>query len=138
MTSLAERFAAQAEALVGTPFRLGGRDPATGLDCIGIAACALGRAGGEVHSPAGYALRNIDIDRFLETAAQSGLQLAGGQPRRGDVLLVRTGPAQHHLLVALGTDRFVHAHAGLRRAVVQSGVEGWPVCKHWRLAENRG
>ena len=77
MTSLAERFAAQAEALVGTPFRLGGRDPATGLDCIGIAACALGRAGGEVHSPTGYALRNIDIDRkqvtyLMETALFKG------------------------------------------------------------------
>lgn len=32
-----DEFADAAEALLGAPFRLGGRDPATGIDCVGLA-----------------------------------------------------------------------------------------------------
>lgn len=50
----------------------------------------------------------------------------------GDVLLVRPGPAQVHLLVCARDGRFVHAHAGLRRVVAMPGPHGWPVLRHWR------
>jgi cell wall-associated NlpC family hydrolase len=133
MSDPADRFAAEAERLAGTRFRLHGRDPRTGLDCIGLAACALGRAGLEAAAPAGYALRNIAIARHLDCIELSGFTNATGPIRRGDLVLVRPGPAQHHLLVALGPARFVHAHAGLGRVAVQSGLSGWPVLHHWRL-----
>ena len=53
--------------------------------------------------------------------------------RRGDVLLTRPGPAQHHLLIALGADGFVHAHAGLRRVVCQQLVTLDPLLAQWRI-----
>ena len=34
-------IAAAARALVGVPFRLQGRDPALGLDCVGLVGAAL-------------------------------------------------------------------------------------------------
>ena len=52
----------------------------------------------------------------------------------GDLILARPGPAQHHLLVASGPDRFIHAHAGLRRVVAMPGPLPWPVLHRWRFA----
>ena len=34
-------IAAAARALVGVPFRLQGRDPALGLDCVGLVGAAM-------------------------------------------------------------------------------------------------
>lgn len=124
-----DEFAAAAEALLGAPFRLGGRDRASGVDCVGLVACALG--GGD--APRGYGLRNSTIARHLAHVTQAGFADAGAPIRRGDLLLVQAGPAQHHLLVALAADRFVHAHAGLRRVAIHHGPLGWPLVAHWRL-----
>lgn len=134
MTDLAMRFAHHAEQLEGTPFRLHGRNPETGLDCIGLAACALERAGAKSVAPTGYTLRNSDIARYLAKVLPAGFAPVTGNVLRGDILLVRPGPSQHHLLVALGQNRYVHAHAGLNRVVIQTGLSGWPVLHHWRIA----
>lgn len=126
-------FAARAEALVGTPFRLGGRDPGSGLDCIGLVTSACNAA----EAPSGYGLRNTDIKKHLAFAARAGFVPVGGEVRRGDLILARPGPAQHHLLVALGTGRFVHAHAGLRRVALHLGPLAWPEAARWRLAQEK-
>ena len=136
MTCAAKRFAFAAERLVGTPFRLHGRDPATGVDCIGLVACALEAAGLRADPPQGYMLRNTKLGVHVDKAGKSGFTPVAGPVIRGDLLLVRPGPAQHHLIVALGKARVVHAHAGLRRVVVQAADTGWPVLKHWRLANS--
>lgn len=135
MTPLPERFAAAAERLVGTPFRLHGRDPEHGLDCVGVVLFALRCCGvdGGGFAPR-YGLRNISIADLLPMAAALGLREVEGGRQRGDVLLVRAGPAQQHLLVITGRDRFVHAHAGMRRVVLQHGADGWPPLRHWRLS----
>lgn len=128
-----ERFARAAEALVGAPFRLGGRDPATGIDCVGLVACALGGA----DAPAGYGLRNSGIERHIAFAHRAGFAPVTGPVVRGDLILAAPGPAQHHLLVALGPARFVHAHAGLRRVACHNGPLPWPETARWRLS-NQG
>lgn len=122
-------FANRAGALVGTRFRLHGRDPAHGLDCVGLVACALGG----VAAPTGYALRNSSIVRHLAFAERAGFRAATGPVIRGDCILALPGPAQHHLLIALDGDRFIHAHAGLGRVVLQPGPLPWPIAAHWRL-----
>ena len=131
MTGLARA----AERLVGVPFRLHGRDPARGLDCVGLVAAALSEVGRPVFAPAGYRLRQVAIDRFLGAAARSGLGETTGTIAPGDVMLVRPGPAQHHLVIAATGGGFVHAHAGLRQIVLTPGPLAWPVDHHWRLAE---
>lgn len=121
-------FAAAAAALLGAPFRLGGRDPATGVDCVGLVAGALG-----VDGPQGYALRNSCIARHLAFVERAGFVPTREPLAPGDLILAIPGPAQHHLLVALGAAQFVHAHAGLRRVVIHSGSLPWPELARWRL-----
>jgi cell wall-associated NlpC family hydrolase len=130
MTGLARA----AERLVGVPFRLHGRDPARGLDCVGLVAAALAQVGRPVFAPAGYRLRQVAIGRLLDAAARSGLEETAGTIEPGDVLLVRPGPAQHHLVIAATDGGFVHAHAGLGRIVLTPAPLAWPVDHHWRLA----
>lgn len=123
-----------AEALAGAKFRLHGRDPATGLDCIGVLAAALSQCGMHRPVPNGYRLRAHRLPELARTAAELGLVQAEGALRAGDVALVRTGPCQFHLVVALTDGGFVHADAGLRRVVRDRGPLAWPVAGHWRLA----
>ena len=126
-----ERVAAAALGLVGTPFRLHGRDPVTGLDCVGLVAAALERAGRKAAAPAGYRMRNAEIGPLLRFAGAAGLVPASGPLQPGDILLVVTGPLQHHLLVAGRAGLFIHAHAGLGRVVAMPGPVPWPVVRRW-------
>ena len=127
-------LAAAAEALVGVPFRLHGRDPALGLDCLGVVAAALRSCGRSPSLGRSYGLRNRSIGEWLPLACEAGFLEADGPGRPGDVVVVRPGPGQHHLLVALAGNRFAHAHAGLRRVVVQPAPLPWPTERRWRLA----
>jgi cell wall-associated NlpC family hydrolase len=126
-------LARAAEALMGTPYQLHGRDPRTGLDCVGVVAAALRECGRLRSAPAGYGFRNRSITPLLTLADDNGLELAEGSITAGDIVLVRPGAGQHHLLIAVANDRFVHAHAGLRRVVAQPGPLPWPIERRWRL-----
>lgn len=118
----------RARALVGVRFRLHGRDPATGLDCVGVVAAALGRN----DAPTGYAMRGGTAAGFAGMLQAAGLAPAG-EAEAGDVLLIEAGPRQFHLGIwtGLGT---VHADAGLRRVVETPGWPRWPVVGAWRQA----
>ncbi|MGX7951410.1 NlpC/P60 family protein [Tsuneonella sp. HG249] len=124
-----------AARLVGAPFRLHGRDPVTGLDCVGVVAAAFAECGRPIAAPRGYGLRNRSIEPWLSLADESGLSEVCGRAKAGDVVLVRPGAGQHHLLVQLAGGRFVHAHAGLRRVVAQPAPLAWPEARRWRLAQ---
>ena len=136
MSRHGDTLANAAEALAGTRFRLHGRDRVTGLDCIGLVGAALADCGRTVRYPRGYRLRNADIGRWFGFAADNGLRSRKGAIQRGDVLLTRPGPAQHHLLVSLGDARFVHAHAGLRQVVIQQLIPLDPILAQWRIGPN--
>jgi cell wall-associated NlpC family hydrolase len=130
-----DALARAAAALAGTRFRLHGRDPATGLDCIGLLAAALTAIGRPAPLPNGYALRSRALPGLDAVAAACGFTGAGAPLRPGDVLLARVGPCQHHLLIAAGAG-FVHAHAGIGRVIASAGPPGWPIVHHWRLVED--
>ena len=126
-----EHVAAAARALVGARFRLHGRDPATGLDCVGLVAAALTAAGWRGRVPTGYALRGGDDDR-VAALLDAGLARVDGPMGSGDIVLTRPGAAQLHLLVLTGRG-FVHADASLRRVVERPGTPPWPVAGAWRI-----
>ena len=128
-----EGVAAAALGAVGARFRLHGRDPATGLDCVGLVSWALRAGGWEGAVPTGYALRGGDpvvvaalLDRDL---------VRGNGEAPGDVVLMRTGPGQLHLGIGTAAG-LVHADASSRRVVVRPGVVAWPVLGCWRLGED--
>lgn len=126
-------LAAAAEGLVGTPFRLHGRDPDSGLDCIGLLAAALKLTGRAVPLPNAYNLRARCIASLLPDPATCGFAKASGPLQPGDVAMLRSGPVQFHLVIASSHGGYVEAHAGLRRVVHSGGVLPTPPLHHWRL-----
>ena len=122
-----------AEGLVGGPFRMHGRDPATGLDCVGLVGAALGAVGCERRMPTGYAMKMRSVDGLLGEAAAFGLARVGGVRLPGDVVLFALGAAQFHFAVADSGGGIVHAHAGLRRVVRGAVPDGWDERARWRL-----
>ncbi len=131
--SVGQAIAEHALSLVGTRFRLHGRDPASGLDCVGLVLSCLAEAGRPLAFPAHYNLRNTDIAPLLALGEREDVGLGAPPCRPGDIILARPGPAQHHLLVAIGPAAFVHAHASLRRVVEAPFPAPWPILRHWRL-----
>jgi cell wall-associated NlpC family hydrolase len=128
-----EQLAIAAEALVGSPFRLHGRDPATGLDCVGVLAAALAAAGDPRQLPNGYTLRSRSLADTTQIAERCGLGPAHGDAEAGDVVIFSVSPCQFHIALAAMGNRFIHAHAGLRRVVAVPGPLPWPIIQHWRL-----
>ena len=133
--SAPEEFAAAAAAMCGVPFRLHGRDPATGLDCVGLVAVSLDRCGRKAVTPEGYALRALSIAPLLGFAARNGFAVldphAPGEA--GDLHLLRLSAIQAHLAIALDRERFVHAHAGLGKVVIGHGPLPGETIARWRL-----
>ena len=118
---------ARARGAIGARFRLHGRVPADGLDCVGLAAHAF--AIDDV--PTGYAMRRGDADALAIIIAAAGLTRVA-DVRDGDLMMLRAGPGQLHLGVAV-PGGMVHADAGLRRVVERPGPPPWPVLACFRM-----
>lgn len=132
MTGL--ELAKAAECLVGTPFRLHGRDPRTGLDCIGLIDCALAAVGIKAMVPNGYALRTGHWPELDEIADQRGFAPATGAVLPGDVLMLKPCASQMHFTIAGSRGgTWIEAHAGLRRVVITAISDQFPVIRRWRL-----
>ena len=130
------RVAAAARAALGARFRPHGREPATGLDCIGLAGFALRAGGWDGMLPTGYALRGGEPAGVATRIEASGLA-ASADEAPGDLLLFASGPGQLHLGIATDVG-LVHACATARRVVERPGVAPWPVLGRWRLQEREG
>jgi murein DD-endopeptidase / murein LD-carboxypeptidase len=119
-------------ALVGVPFRLHGRDVASGLDCVGLVAAAYARAGLVAASvPDRYRMRETNVDDARAWIAAAGLSAVTGAGEVGDVVLSDMGGGQLHLMIA-GAGATIHAHAGLRRVVEMPGAPPGCVVGRWR------
>jgi murein DD-endopeptidase / murein LD-carboxypeptidase len=126
MAGEAEAIVARARACIGARFRPQGRDPAHGLDCVGLVAVALN----EPAVPKDYALRCSDAKRLGEGLRAAGL-VRVAEPGMGDVLLLRIDSTQLHLAIRT-PDGIVHADAGLRKIVERPGLPAWPLLSAWR------
>lgn len=131
---LGARAFAAARALVGVRFLSQGRDPVTGLDCVGLVSAAYAAAGRVLVAPAGYPLRGWRRERIEAALAAAGFSPVDDR-RDGDVALIALAAGQFHLGV-IGPARFVHAHAGLRR-VVETPLDAAMLATHWRLGPPR-
>ena len=118
---------ARARACLGVRFRPQGRDPAYGLDCVGLIAVAGAVAADNV--PARYALRGGTAGDIMAQIDAVGLQRIS-VAAAGDVMLAEAGPRQFHLLLRTATG-FVHADAGIGRVVEVPGAVPWPVLACW-------
>jgi len=128
-------LAAAASRFVDTPFQLGGRNPATGLDCVGLVVASLEAIGRKVGPTPHYGLRQTRLEALSLLAASSGLKAGPSKGQIGDVILLRPSPAQWHLAILGHNSQIIHAHAGLRRVVAGPLPQDWPIERRWHLDE---
>lgn len=127
-----ERIAAAARALLGVPFRLHGRDPATGIDCVGLVLLSLRAAGFVIPEPPPYQLRSSHRSPAMRWAEALGIPQADAA-RAGDVVIAAIGPMQSHLAVDGGA-MMIHAHAGLGKVVEMAWSPEWLLLSRFRIA----
>lgn len=126
-------LARAAAAFVGAPFHLHGRDPHSGLDCIGLLQAALEAAGSTAKLPNGYPLRLRRPESWVPDPGPCGFARAVPPFLLGDVILVSLGRCQVHLAIAGRSGTWIHAHAGLRRVVISPAAPEGRIIAHWRL-----
>lgn len=121
---------ARARGLIGARFRPQGRAAELGLDCIGVAAMAMGVPLERVR--ADYRLRSADAGEVNGELEGAGLiRIPAGSAGAGDLLVVVPGPGQLHVLI-LTPDGYIHADMRLRRVVGVPGPVPWEVASAWR------
>lgn len=128
-----ELIVAGARGCIGTRFRVQGRLPDVGLDCVGVVVAAVKAAGVQVADAVEYSLRGEQagvLDRALTGLVRVETAAAG------DVLVVEPSAACRHLAVVTGNGTVIHAHAGLRRVVEGPVNPDWRVIGAWRLPED--
>lgn len=108
--------------MLGARFCVQGRDPATGLDCVGLVWAAYAAAGRVLAVPGAYPLRGWSRARIAGELTAAGFASASDVAQAGDVALVALSAGQFHLGL-IGPASMVHAHAGLRR-VVETPLDG--------------
>jgi cell wall-associated NlpC family hydrolase len=128
-------LAQAAEKFAGAPFRLHGRDPQTGLDCIGLLEAAFTACGMDARLPTGYSLRTGWWQDLESHAARLGFVPCKAPVSPGDIFLLRPSPVQMHFAIAsTAPGLMVEAHAGLRKVVISPVPDVSVFAWHWRLA----
>ena len=119
-----EEAVARARSLVGTRFVAQGRDPAIGLDCVGLAllAYAIDRAG----VPDDYRLSGAHRSAILSFAGPRFRRVSRRRLRAGDLLLLQPGATQWHLGIWSGAG-LIHADIVSGQVVERPDAIAWPV-----------
>ena len=79
-----------------------------------------------------YCLRSSDSDTLNREFGQQGfIRMAPCEAVEGDVLLVRPGAGQLHVVI-LTPPGYLHADIRLRRTVEVPGPVPWPIVSAWR------
>src|SRR5512139_3547020 len=106
-----------AVSLVGSPYRLGGTSPETGVDCSGFVGHVFRQAAGVV------------LPRNSRAISKATEPLAQAELRPGDLVFFNTlHRAFSHVGIYLGDDRFVHASSSRTGSVMVSNLND----RYWR------
>jgi cell wall-associated NlpC family hydrolase len=106
-----------AVSLVGSPYRLGGISPETGLDCSGFVGHVFRQTTG------------ITLPRDSRAISEAAQPLAQTELRPGDLVFFNTlNRAFSHVGIYLGDGRFVHAASSRSGAVMVSNLGD----RYWR------
>ena len=107
-----EEIPLYAVSLVGSPYRLGGTSPETGLDCSGFVGHVFRQAAG------------IVLPRDARSISESARPLPPAELQPGDLVFFNTlNRAFSHVGIYLGEDRFVHATSSRSGSVMVSNLK---------------
>jgi len=126
---------AAAREFIGVPWAHQGRNPAVGIDCVGLVVLSLRACGIEVKDRTDYG-RHPDGSIRAEITAALGAPAQGVQP--GDVALVNFRAERHVGIVSCDRDGLTLIHADSHRGkVVEHPMDArWlaRVVATWRVA----
>lgn len=106
-----------AVSLIGSPYRLGGVSPETGLDCSGFVGHVFRQVAGVV------------LPRDSLSISEAAQPLAQSELLPGDLVFFNTlNRAFSHVGIYLGQNRFVHATSSRTNAVMVSNLSD----RYWR------
>jgi len=106
-----------AVSLVGSPYRLGGTSPETGLDCSGFVGHVFRQAAG------------VELPRDSRAISEVAQPLAKAELQPGDLVFFNTlNRAFSHVGIYVGDDRFVHAASSRTGSVMVSNLND----RYWR------
>lgn len=126
------QIAQRAHALVGCAFKLHGRNPDVGIDCVGVVSIALAARCDPLVVPRDYAIRGDYVERIFAIFDRDCFgPVLDGSSRPGDIVLCRPACGQLHFAV-IAPGGAVHAHASLRRVVLTPLPLPWPIVGQWR------
>src|SRR5574340_1710706 len=104
-------------SLIGSPYRLGGTSPETGVDCSGFVGHVFRQTAGVV------------LPRDSRAISEAAQPLAQGELLPGDLVFFNTlKRAFSHVGIYLGDDRFVHASSSRTGSVMVSSLND----RYWR------
>ena len=116
-STLPEDIPIYAVSLVGSPYRLGGTSPETGLDCSGFVGHVFRQTAGVV------------LPRDSRAISEVAQPLAPAELQPGDLVFFNTlNRAFSHVGIYLGDDRFVHAASSRTGSVMVSNLND----RYWR------
>lgn len=129
-----QRIADAAQSFVGAPFAHQGRDPATGLDCAGLALCSAWAAGIEVEDFGVYGRMPVP-DTVVQQVASRCMAVDYGERAPGDLLLFTQSKQPMHMAIWDG-ECIVHAFEPRGRVVRHHMGTSWAGRVHsiWRFA----
>jgi cell wall-associated NlpC family hydrolase len=119
-----DQFLAAAHNCVGARFRLQGRDPAYGLDCVGLISYCAKLAGLPVADRLDY---DVTTDPTILSAhlIQSGFRKkTEGMLEPGDVVLLSFFGTPNHAAIS-STSGIIHADMRLRKVVHHRLAPSW-------------
>lgn len=119
----------RARSLVGVQFRPQGRDPRTGLDCIGVVLWTFAIPAESVRRD--YRLSGLHSGEVEAALSRWFCHVGPTQTCRGDVMLFAISQRQSHLAVNCGNS-LIHADAFLRRVVEIPMTNRWPLAAAFR------
>lgn len=98
-------------ALVGTRYREGGRNPSTGLDCMGLYLVAMRALGRIAREPAPEFLEALCApEAIVEDHLPFWVQIKPARMARGDLVLMSShGRHVDHCGIAVGSTHVLHA-----------------------------
>ena len=109
-----------AVSLVGSPYRLGGTTPETGLDCSGLVGYVFKQAAGVI------------LPRDSRSISEAAQPLPREALQPGDLVFFNTlNRAFSHVGIYLGDDRFVHATSSRTGVVMVSSLHEHYWHKHF-------
>ncbi len=96
-TSARQNLVNYALQFVGGPYRAGGNDPRTGVDCSGFVRYVMQNGAG------------ISMNRSSVTQAAQGHAISASQMQPGDLLFYSGGSGINHVAMYIGDGKIVHA-----------------------------